>query len=55
MESELGVRKVVTKTVSISEEEAKVIWSVCKDMGYYQWSPCLRHILKKCVEKKCWE
>lgn len=44
----------VTKSVPIDLEEAKKVWEVCLELGYKSWAPCLRHLIIKCVEVKCW-
>jgi len=39
----------VIKSVTLTVEEANAIWKVCQDLGYRQWSPCLRHLILKAI------
>jgi predicted methyltransferase len=49
------IEGTVTKGVTLKPEEAKKVLEVCKSLGYRQWAPCLRHLVLKCVEVRCWE
>ena len=51
----LEEKAVVNKTVNLYLDEAKRIWEVCEKLGYKRWAPCLRHLLMRCWEVKCWE
>jgi len=56
MEEEVKTKGLsVTKSVPLGYEEAKKVWDTCVKLGYKSWAPCLRHLIVKCVETKCWE
>jgi hypothetical protein len=55
MASELEKRAVVNKTVNLSVEEARRLWEVCQRLGHRTWASCLRHLLDRCLETRCWE
>jgi hypothetical protein len=50
----LEEKAVINKTVNLYLDEAKKIWAICEKMGYKRWAPCLRHLLIKCLETKCY-
>jgi len=50
----MSMEGTVTKGVTLKPEEAKKVLEVCKELGYRQWAPCLRHLLLKCIEVRCW-
>jgi hypothetical protein len=42
----------VVKAVSFTVEEASEVWEVCKEMGYREWSPCLRHLIFEALKTR---
>jgi hypothetical protein len=41
----------IIRSVTLTVSEAEKIWKVCEELGYKQWSPCLRHLILKAISQ----